>query len=80
MEARKSFGSLLDKAFYQNEYTAIKRADKTMAVIVPYTLINALETYNKDLTTKILKAAGKTKLTYDEAMKLALEAQKSVRK
>ncbi len=79
MEARKSFGTLLDKAYYQNQATVIKRANKPMAVLLPYDFLRAIEIYDQELLASIKKTAAKNNLSYDKAMDLALEATKYAR-
>ena len=79
MEARRSFGSLLDKAFYQKQFTVIKRANKPMAVLMPYDFLQAIEVYSKELTEKIQTVAKENNLSYEEALELANQATHYVR-
>lgn len=78
MEARRSFGSLMDKAFYQNQYTVIKRAKKPVAAIVSYELVESLARYDKELSRRIRETAAKNNLEYDKALALSLEAVNSL--
>ena len=80
MEARKSFGSLLDKAFYQNQYTVVKSAGKPMAAVVPFEFLQAVKQYNEELTQRIKASAKRNNLSYSEALDLAQEAVEHARK
>lgn len=80
LAARKKFGTLIDKSYYLNQCTVVKRANKPMAAIVPVKLLETIEAYGDNLMDKLLSEMKKNKLSTKEAMNLANDAKKWSRK
>ena len=79
MTLRKSLGETLDKTYYQNQSTVIRKANKPVAAIIPVDLLFSIQSYSKELSKKIRENAKKNNLNYEEGMALANEAKKYAR-
>jgi len=83
MEARRKLGELLESVYYRNDEIVIERNGKVMGVLVAPAQYQILQQNRQRLSDAIEAAWARqegTPLGEEEAMALAMEAQKAARK
>ncbi len=81
-EARTRFAELIDQVRYQGDTVTLLKNGKPAAVLVPVELYERWKARRRDAVAAIrhMQANSVDGLSDEEAMKLALEAQKAVRR
>jgi prevent-host-death family protein len=79
MEARRRLGELIEGVYYRGDEVIIERGGKPMAAVLPIGRLQSIEAARAELGDLLAEPRGDD-LTEDEAMELALEAQRAVRR
>ena len=81
-EARTRFAELIDQVRYRGDTVTLLKNGKPAAVLVPVELYERWKARRRDTVAAIrrMQANSADELSDEEAMKLALEAQKAVRR